>query len=758
MVFQNNLLMGAGGQATGYEIDESCRFNDNDSAFTGAASPTPTSERIFTFSFWVKRANLTRSTIFSNERDDGAGTYGGLEFQANDTLRWKSETTGGANIFDRQTNAVFRDPSAWYHVVCVVDSNQTDSTAADIYVNGVVQTYSTTTNPGSAQDLGWPSTAQPFEVGRLFNGTFYLDAYLSNFYFIDGQELTPASFGETSSTTGQWVPKAYTGTFGNAGLFLDFSVAPGTGDGAGTDSSGNDNDLTDSGLAAADQVTDTPTDNHGTMNPLDFDGTVFSNGNNTVVTTADGGSRGTFWVDSEDSDGWYFEVYPRWTPAASSGCGIATASANLTTTTTAGKWAYDGDGYGNFEAARATYGDAFLINETMGVLIKGGTLTFYNEGVSQGSAATSITGLVAPYAYSYSPVSTWEFNFGASAFVQTVPTGAKALNTANIADPTIADPSAYYQTTLYTGDGASSLAVNQGGNSTFDPDLVWIKNRDAVSNNLLFDAVRGATKWIPSNDTDAESTEADTLLSFDSDGFSVGDSSRINTNTEKYVGWQWLESATSAFDIVSYTGNGSARTISHNLGVKPDLMLFKRLDGAQNWRVYHHVITANNSLFLDLSNAQSDDTAPFNDTEPTSSVFTVGTDGTVNANTQTYIAYLFAGVEGFSKFGSYTGNGNADGPFVWCGFRPAFVLIKATAAESWWIGDDKRPGYNDGNPPMLAPDTTAAEDAGWSGSAPFDIVSNGFKIRRTGDAFNGSGGTYLFAAFAETPFKTATAR
>jgi hypothetical protein len=771
-----------------YEIENSCRFNDNDSAFTGAASPTPTSERIFTFSFWIKRANLgTDQTIWSNERDDADNTYGQIKFQANDTLRWKAENTGGANLFDRQTNAAFRDPSAWYHVVCVVDSNQTDSTGADIYVNGVVQTYSATTNFGSAQDLAWPSTAKAFEVGKLFNDTHYLDAYLANFYFIDGQKLTPSDFGETNSTTGQWVPIEYSGTFGNAGLFLEFSVASGTGAGAGTDSSGNDNDLTDSGLAAADQMPDTPTDNYCTFNPLDrrivtFDYTVTSNGNLDVTQSSTTGISMIGTTIPAASGKWYWE-----TTVGSSGyihVGILATAKSLSDgslqmpgANTQG-WVYRYDGKKENGATMTSYGDTFTAGDVISVAwdadigaiwfakdgtwqasateaeIEAGTTT--NAAFSSGIAGIECRPIVAEDQGDYT--NSWVGNFGQHSFTGSMPSGFSHLSTANLSDPTIADPSAYFQPTIYTGDGASSLAVNQGGNSTFDPDFVWIKNRDATDGHCLFDSVRGATELLASDSTAAEVTDADTLLSFDSDGFSVGADVKVNTNTEKYVGWQWLESATAGFDIVSFTGNATARTISHSLGVVPEVIIVKNLADTDNWAVYHASNTtapATDYLILNTTAATADDATIWNDTVPTSSVFSVGTSSLTNGNTEAMIAYLFAGVEGFSKFGGYVGTGNADGPFIWCGFRPAFIMTKRAAdgTNNWIIQDAIRQTYN-GVCAWLYPNLTNVESAGTTNT---DILSNGFKIKNTDGEFNAAV-AYVYMAFAETPFKTATAR
>jgi len=716
--------------------------------------------------------------MWSNERDDGAGTMGEIEFQADDTLRWKSETGAGSNIFDRQTNAVFRDPSAWYHVVCVCDSNQTDATSAAIYVNGVVQTYSSTTNPGSAQDLGWPSTSKAFEVGRLFNNTFYLDGYLAHFYFIDGQKLTPSDFAETNSTTGQWVPKAYTGTFGNAGLFLDFSVAPGTGDGAGTDSSGNDNDLTDSGLAAADQMTDSPTDNFCTMSPLNNTEYALSNGNlYGGFASSSTNVRGTSATMAYPRTGkWYWEGKNEVGPNGQFGIRAYDGTQSVADFCTVlgvnsvnayGITGNSGTLYDN--GSTSASGETWVQGDTYGVAfdVDSGKLWFSKNGTwisgdPEDGSSPSLTISTAelandlyPWGASESNTHYQGYDFGQNDFWNAAPSGFSTLSTANFDDPTIADPSAYFQTTLYTGNG-STQSVNQGGNSTFEPDLVWIKNRSAADNHCVFDSVRGATEVIFTNESDAQTTDADTLTAFDSDGFSLGDDDKVNTNTENFVAWQWLESNTPALDIVQYEGTGSKQTISHGLGVAPDLIIFKNIDSAQGWAVYHRPLGPEYEIRLSTTTAAIDDAAFYDDDNPTSSVFTVNTNSAVNGSGNTIIAYVFAEVEGFSKVGKYIGNGSTDGPFIWFGFRPAYFLFKRTdSADNWRVYDNQRGPYNPDDA-RLEPNGSGAEASG--DGEDIDFLSNGLKLRSSDTGWNASGGTYIFWAFADTPFKTANAR
>jgi len=351
-------------------------------------------------------------------------------------------------------------------------------------------------------------------------------------------------------------------------------------------------------------------------------------------------------------------------------------------------------------------------------------------------------------------------NFGASAFAYTPPTGYNAWNSANLPDPAIADPSAYFQTTLYEGDG-STQSIDQAGNSTFSPNLVWIKNRDATDAHALFDTVRGATEVLSSNSTAAEATNADTLTAFESDGFALGDDVIVNTNAESYVAWQWNEGATPGFDIVSYTGNATARTIAHNLGVVPEMMIVKNRADTDNWAVYHAANTAapaTDYLVLNANSATADDATVWNDTAPTSSVFSVGTSSLTNGNTEAMIAYVFAPVEGFSKFGSYIGNGSSSGPMFNLGFRPAWFLVKQrTGTESWYLFDDQRDPFNYVRRYVLA-NHSNAEVAGVQADISHDFLSNGIKIRTDNSFANANGATYVYAAFAKSPFKTANAR
>ena len=325
---------------------------------------------------------------------------------------------------------------------------------------------------------------------------------------------------------------------------------------------------------------------------------------------------------------------------------------------------------------------------------------------------------------------------------------------------TINKSSSFQNQVIYTGNGSTQSVTGVG----FQPDWTWCKQRNTARNHGLFDAVRGVTKILYSNDSSGQATAATSLTSFNSDGFSCGGETETNANGGTYVSWNWKAngagsantagsinstvsvSATSGFSIVSYTGTGANATIGHGLGSVPKMIITKSTGAVAGWGVYHQSLGNTNALFLEESTATSANSVYWNNTSPTSSVFSVGSAGAMN-NTNGMIAYCFAEKQGYSKIGSYTGNGNADGTFVYTGFKPAFVMVKRTdSAQSWYMLDNKRNTFNPVDKYLLA----NANDAETTFTIP-DFLSNGFKLRTTGGGTNASGGSYIYMAFAEAP-------
>jgi hypothetical protein len=337
---------------------------------------------------------------------------------------------------------------------------------------------------------------------------------------------------------------------------------------------------------------------------------------------------------------------------------------------------------------------------------------------------------------------------------------------------TIDDPEAYFQVVLYTGNGSANHAITLPGDTDMQPDMVWIKNRDATDDHVLFDVIRGATKVLyPSADHD-EDTDTDTLDSFTSDGFQVDADVKVNTDTEKYVAWCWKAGTTSGiagspditpesysfnqtsgFSIVRYTGTGTGgNTIPHGLGAVPDWIVTK-CQSADNeqWLNGHTFMNGgvdpyDYAMGLPHTGAAYNSVSYWHDTAPTSTLITLGVGGSNNLSSQTYMLYAWTDIQGFSKFGMYEGNGNADGTFVYLGFRPALVIIKSSdSTSSWQMFDNKREGYNVDNDALVAEATTAEVTTDY-----IDLLSNGFKVRTTSDP--GVAETYIYAAFAEAPF------
>jgi len=325
-------------------------------------------------------------------------------------------------------------------------------------------------------------------------------------------------------------------------------------------------------------------------------------------------------------------------------------------------------------------------------------------------------------------------------------------------------PNLHFNTKLYTGNGGTQAVTGVG----FQTDWCWIKNRGVAESHVLFDSVRGVQKAMNSNTSSAEATSSNYLTAFGTDGFTVGASGLVNDNSNTYASWNWKAgttsgitqggasitpssysfNATSGFSIIKWTGTNANATIPHGLGVAPKMIIIRRIDSTSDWAIYHHKIGNTKRMVLNSTAAESGASANwFNNTSPTANVFSVGTDGGSNGSTDNYIAYCFAEKKGYSKFGSYTGNGNADGAFVYTGFKPKLVIVKEYGSTGNWIM--KNDYYDNQNDHYLLANSSDAETSG--SVVAFDLLSNGFKLRGTAGDSNGSGNSILYMAFAENP-------
>ena len=322
----------------------------------------------------------------------------------------------------------------------------------------------------------------------------------------------------------------------------------------------------------------------------------------------------------------------------------------------------------------------------------------------------------------------------------------------------------YFNTLTYTGDDGTNRSITGVG---FQPDFIWFKDRSNAFNHYLFDIIRdGQTYYISSNTNAGEATDTTSLKSMDSDGFTVGASAGVNGNNNNYVAWNWKANGTGAantagsinstvsvnttsgFSIVKYTGTGSAATVGHGLGVKPDMIFSKPYSTTGDWNIYHDSFSAQQRIKLNSTGAVSTNSGIFSSL-PTSTLVNIGTSGDINANGTSHLFYCFNSVQGYSKFGSYTGNGNADGSFISTGFSPAFVMIKQTTGTGKWVmKDNRRTGINVNQSTIYA---SESEAEGTPGYELIDLLSNGFKQRGTGSYVNGSGQSYIYMAFAEAP-------
>jgi hypothetical protein len=801
-VINSQPLIGASGNqgVAAYNIERSLRFRSSASAYLSRTPASAGNRKTWTYSAWVKRGTLSsRQCLLQIETGSNNNTVFAIELRSDDKFALTAY-----DLLWRESTQVLRDPSAWYHLVVAIDTTQ--ATAANrikMYINGSqITSFTTSNDPSQNADLGI-NQASAHAFGRNNNNSLYFDGYFSETNFIDGQQLTPSSFGETDTITGVWKPKRYTGTYGTNGFYLPFTdvaTTSGSNAGLGKDFSGNGNYWTTNNIsvtagATYDSMTDVPTltsatqANYAVLNPLINSNGVLSNGNLTYAGTAAGNKPVTL--------SGAFKQYGELTIASGSASafGLATATADMTQNTGltvnnlygiydngTGFYLYANAGSTVNIAGQTSAGVVFQLayDSAGGKLWIGKNNVWYDSSLGttgNPSAGTNptLTGIPSNmfmFVGTGSFSTTYNVNFGQRPFTYTPPTNYLALNTYNLPDSTIVAGNKYMDAVTRSGFGSSGGSITS---LNFSPDFIWEKARNNAFNHQLVDSVRGLTKYLNSNLTDAETTTSNYFTALNSNGYTLG-SNDYGTGVT-LVDWAWRGSDSSAvtntagsitstvsantsagFSIVTYTGNGtSGATLGHGLGVAPKMIFVKQRNSAVDWRTYHASAGNTGGVILNKDIAYVTDSSYWNNTTPGSSVFTVGDNAYVNGNGNTYVAYCWSEIAGFSKFGSYTGNGSADGPFIYTGFRPKFIIRKSSTLAYGWYMDDTSRNPSNVIKDFITANSSAAETLNDANYA-VDILSNGFKVRSSHITQNNNGDTYVYMAFAENPFRNSLAR
>jgi len=795
-----------------YPITRSVRLRSSASAYFNRTPASAGNRKTWTWSGWVKLGSLstTLNILYAYSADSDSGLCQ-LSYQSN-----QLRIQGFSASFLMISTPVYRDPSAWYHIVYKVDTTQ--ATAADrvrIYINGVeITAWATNTPPPQNTDTAVNNNVA-HNIGRnTRNSNDYLDGYFAEVNLIDGQALTPTSFGAFDATTGVWNPIAYTGTYGTNGFYLNFSDnSNNTATTLGKDSSGNGNNWTPNNVSVTpgttyDSMADTPT-NYGTdtgvggevrgdyctFNPLNATDTTFSNGNLRMVTASPGYGRpqlSTFGIASGQK---FYAEFVVTSVGASSDVTIGIDDGSIVPAYYSNSGSDSGlpanfrgyrNGGGTYVGSTYTAGSpgiSYTNGNTISVAVdrSANQITYYKNGSSV--YTQSIASSVDQYylcVMTFTGSADLTLNAGQTAFSYTAPSGFKALCTQNIFTSTIDNGANYVAASIWDGNQTARTITNTVNGISFQPDFIWTKSRSNVESHRLSDSVRGSNGTVLytllSNDSAAEGADTDST-GFVSTGFTIrAGSNTPNITGRTYVGWQWKASGstvsntagsitstvsantTAGFSILTYTGTGATATIGHGLGAVPSMMIMKKRSNAGSWKVYHTVLGNTKILEMNAVDGAQTSSTYWNNTSPTSTLITVGSNGDINASGETYVSYCWTAITGYSAFTTYTGNGSGDGPFVYCGLRPRWLLIKRydTTGDPWWVVDSTRSPYNQ-TTLALRPNSSNAEDSG--GNANFDFLANGFKARTSGGGNgNESGATYIVAAFAENPFTISRAR
>ena len=772
------------------KIQRSLRFNHDDDPYLSFTPSTTGNQKIWTFSAWIKRTEVTDDRHYIYSANDGDSGYFALYFDNDNIKTYFDPGNNYGTVNDRE----YRDVTAWIHIVHQVDAT---NTVQRIWINGVEETLSSSRNPGN-NNYPLNEAGKSIIIGRhSWGSTSYSNWYLAEVNHVDGQLIAPTDFAFTDPVTGIWMPKRYEGTYGTNGFYLDFSDNSSTA-ALGIDKSPNGNDFSVNNFSIAagkenDSVIDTPSNNFCTMNPLMMNQTevagTHSNGN--LTWKADSNYATTQATFSVKHGKWYWE------------CEMESQYVNIagiTRGTRAAENTYIGyDTNGNLFGFGYYYNDGTVKGTTDGL----GTTSNENLATSQTTAANgdilgiasdiangylifykngthiyTITGINNTFEWmpsfsAYGTSATWHVNFGQRPFSYTPPAGHKSLCSKNMPPTTsIVRPQRHFEAITYSGNGSARSITGL----EFKPDFVWIKERTAstVSSHRAFDIIRGAGNVLLPDGTNAELDRPTELTSFDKNGFSLGDATTVNENGSTVVAWCWkaggtavtnndgsITSSVSAnqeagFSIVVYTGNGSAGgggTIGHGLGKIPNIMFVKNRADASNWsgngNAGGRLIYGTNKIYLHSGSGLLSDTNEV--TAATSTTFTVTDSGATNGQNDSHVAYCWVSVPGFSKFDVYTGNGSTNGAYVHLGFRPACIIFfNTTTTTSHTIFDNRRSPVNLVDE-HLFPSSNNAEG---SGQNEIDFLSSGFKHRSSDNKVNSGNKKYVYMAWAEQPGTT----
>ena len=776
---------------------QSLRFDDGSSPVLEFTPSSAGNRKTNTFSVWVKRGIIGTNQNILKVAGNSDTTRFDFYFDSNDDLN-----IAGQSTYFRLTDAKYRDVGSWYHFVVAFDTTQ--SSANDrlkIYQNGT-QITSFSTNNAFSQNTDYAlSNNVNHQIGK---GYGFFDGYMAEINFVDGLQLDPTYFGETKN--GVWIAKKYTGSYGTNGFRLEFkntSVGSGSSSTIGADTSGNDNHFTSTNIVASDcAMPDSPENNFATLSSISGYTVTLSEGN--LKYTIANPNPATSTISIPTSGKWYWEVYVSAVGDAIIGVqNRPNVQSNGYSGRKTGYYRQGGSGGGSgsiYVEGTGYSGDqaSYTNGDVVSVLYNADDMkiAWYKNGSQEGLTFdvtdTDVTPIVWQASGSGSTSGT--FNFGQDStfagtisaggntdangigdFKYTVPSGYLALCSANFPQPTIGPDSAtqaddHFNTVLFSGTGSSPLSVTGVG---FQPDWLWMKRRNGGTNgnNILYDSIRGGTNALRSNTNGAPAQFGDMVITFASDGFSFTGTDGLNassdysnlafnwkaggssvTNNDGSIASTVSANTTAGFSIVKATSPSSGTwTVGHGLGATPDFIIQKYLASNSRWTVWQNSLTSGQYLGLNENNAVASSGTPFNFTFNST---VIGGNSNYDGTSTDVIYYVFKDVEGYSKFDTYTGNGNADGTFVFTGFRPAWILLKDTDNGDWLIYDTARNTFNLSGIYIQ----TNNSDAEGSESNGIDILSNGFKNRNTFTNLNSSGNTYIYAAFAEAPFKFANAR